>query len=847
MTVSLVSVATVGTIYLNTVQKTRQELEQKADEIVAHQLGLLAIPLWDLDERSIQVIGKTIFQYDVVAQLIIKDYLGRVVFQGKKALAAAVSRSVPIYHQGDYVGDVFVALTKQFYQKNNQKLLFSFLVTIFLILVALIVVSGLLIRTFLRKPLDNLNEIVRAYGAGDYSASSRFQPYMEFKPFSHVLAQMGDQITKQMEALQRAEEKYRGIFENAIEGIFQSAPQGRFISANPSMAEMLGFQSPADLITSVTDIATQLYTQPEDRERFAHLMNTGERVMDFEAQLRRKDGRTITGLISARAVRDADSGQIYYEGSLIDITRRKMASEALRETKEQLAMLLESLPIVSFTCKPTADFGITFISNTIEEITGYKPEQFVTDPGFWAANIAEEDRQRVLDDLPRNLAADKCRFEYRFQAADGSFRWFDDTRRLVRAANGIPSHIAGTWRDITEEKRLRKEAEYRLQQVIQRDKLASLGVVVAGVAHEINNPNSFITYNLPMLEETWRIFLPILARFATENPDWRHGTMDMAELCEDMNEILNAIRAGSDRINRIVLDLKEFVRIDQGPMRPVQINEVIEKVFVLVGAQVRKSVAQWQIDLGKNLPAIQGSFQKLEQVVMNLVVNALNAIPDKERGRLIISTQHIQRLGANVIRIEDNGSGIEPGLVDRIFEPFFTSRREFGGTGLGLSVSYNLVREHNGLIRVLSKPGIGSRFMVFLPVGAQAKLDLRSVVLCFDADVSLHKSLTASFVGSGDILLVIAETAEGMLDRIEDWPEAEIIFADLASLRVNGWSRLIRIRERFPLLTLVLCTDEKQALKEKPPDLPAPDHVLQKPVQMGALTEIITKSRRQKA
>ena len=111
----------------------------------------------------------------------------------------------------------------------------------------------------------------------------------------------------------------------------------------------------------------------------------------------------------------------------------------------------------------------------------------------------------------------------------------------------------------------------------------------------------------------------------------------------------------------------------------------------------------------------------------------------------------------------------------------------------------------------------------------------------------LHKSLTASFVGSGDILLVIAETAEGMLDRIEDWPEAEIIFADLASLRVNGWSRLARIRERFPLLTLVLCTDEKQALKEKPPDLPAPDHVLQKPVQMGALTEIITKSRRQKA
>jgi PAS domain S-box-containing protein len=175
--------------------------------------------------------------------------------------------------------------------------------------------------------------------------------------------------------------------------------------------------------------------------------------------------------------------------------------------KEQLAMLLESLPIVSFTCRPEGDLGITFISNTIEEITGYKPEQFMADPGFWAVKIAEDDRQKILADLPMNLAADKYRFEYRFQAADGSFRWFDDTRRLVRSPDGTLSHIADMWRDITEEKRLRKEAEYRLQQVIQRDKLASLGVVVAGVAHEINNPNSFITYNVPLLDETWRIFL----------------------------------------------------------------------------------------------------------------------------------------------------------------------------------------------------------------------------------------------------------------------------------------------------------------------------------------------------
>jgi PAS domain S-box-containing protein len=839
LTVSLVSVVTVGTIYFNAVRKTRLALEQKADDIVSHQVGLLAIPLWDLDERSIQVIGQTVFQYDVVAELVIKDYFGRVVFSGKKPLDGTISRTVPVYHQGNFVGEVFVSLSRQFYQKSNQKLLGAFIVTIYLILFALIAATGLLIRTFLRKPLDDLNEVVRAYGEGDYSASTRFQPYIEFEPFSRVLSQMGDQITKQLAALQQAEEKYRSIFENAHEGIFQSTPDGRFISANPSLARMLGYRTPEALIASVTDIGIQLYVHPSQREQFSRKMQNERRVMDFEVQMQRSDGAVIIGLISARAVRDEVQGGDYYEGSLIDITRRKQASEALRETKEQLALLLESLPIVSFTCRADGDFAFTFMSNAIEEITGYSPKAFVADPRFWVSKIGDDDRPQVLADLPAILSDDRWRFEYRFQAADGSYRWFDDTRRLVRAPDGTPSRIAGTWRDITEEKRLRKEAEYRLQQVIQKDKLASLGGLVAGVAHEINNPNSFITYNLPLLEETWQVFEPILVAFAEADPKWRHGAMDMAELCADMNGILAAIRAGSDRINRIVMDLKEFVRVDKGPFRPIRVNAVIEKAFALVGAQVRQSVARWQLNLADNLPPVQGSFQKLEQVVTNLVLNGLNAIPEKEKGRLIIATGYVPRLGANVIRIEDNGIGIDPGLVDRIFEPFFTSRREFGGTGLGLSVSDSLIREHRGVIRVLSRPGVGSCFTVFLPVEPSARLDIRSVVLCFDMDPSLQKALTAHLIDASDTLLVVAEAAGCMMDRIEEWPEAEIIFADLESLQADDWRLLADIKGRFPLLRLVLCGTGGQ-LADKPATIPNPDHILEKPLHPAALADIIT-------
>ena len=286
--------------------------------------------------------------------------------------------------------------------------------------------------------------------------------------------------------------------------------------------------------------------------------------------------------------------------------------EELRSTREKLTMLLESLPIVPYTCKADVDFKMTFIGPTVEEITGYKSELFLGEPGFWSERVHLDDRKKVLSELHRVLhESGSPQIEYRFQIADGSYIWVKDIRRFKKNTDGHISHIVGTWQDITAEKKLRRESEYRLQQIIQADKLASLGEMVAGVAHEINNPNSFITYNIPLLEETWELFEPILTNYAGKHPEWRNNNMSIDELCQDMNEIIQAIKTGSDRINKVVTNLKDFVRVDETTdPKPIRINEVIEKTLTIVGAQVRKSIAKVELKLASNLPEIQGNAQK---------------------------------------------------------------------------------------------------------------------------------------------------------------------------------------------------------------------------------------------
>jgi PAS domain S-box-containing protein len=514
---------------------------------------------------------------------------------------------------------------------------------------------------------------------------------------------------------------------------------------------------------------------------------------------------------------------------------------------QELSILLESLPIVAYTCRATGNFQITYISQSVTEMTGYSPDQFIDDPTFWSKCIHEDDRKKFLDDLKASATHEHFQTEYRFRIADGTYKWFSDNRRSVKRSDEKVNHIVGAWQNITEEIKLRQESDYRLQQIIQADKLASLGEVVAGVAHEINNPNSFITYNIPILEETWKIFEPILKKFGQKHPSWQNSNMTITELCQDMNEIIEAIKIGSGRITKVVENLKEFARVDEGAhFKPVQINEVVEKTLVIVGGQLRKSALDIQVNLAEGLPLINGHFQKLEQVVTNILVNAAQAIPDRENGKISITTRFLQRLDCILVEIIDNGAGMKSEVMERIFEPFFTQRRNTGGTGLGLSVSYGLIKEHHGKIGVHSKPGIGSRFTMFLPVKNEIKTEIRPSILCVDDDLIMLDMLKALFIEVKDINFESTSNPESVVAYLEEHPEVDIVLSDIMMPGINGWVLLKKIKTRFPLISVILYSGNSTILKDIPPDISKPDFLLEKPFEIKELLNIIYSIDRQR-
>jgi len=720
LTVGVVSIFVVGLIYMYEVRKAKAELERKADEILAYHVGALEIPLWNIDYGQINIIGKTISQIEPVAGIVIKDAFDRVAYSLEKPdIRGSMQRSSPIYHKEIYVGTVSISLTRQFYEHDNRDLLFSFFLLILIILATISVFSGALIRLILKRPLDSLNRVVEAYTFKNYENSLQYyRPYIEFQPFSLVLAEMGRRITEQLLELRKAEEKYRNIFENAIEGIFQSTPHGQFININPAMAQMMGYGSPAEVLHSPFNISRDFYVRPEDRKRFVRILRENGRVFEFETPLYRKDKTQFIVSLSARSVRDDEGNLRYYEGFM---------------------------------------------------------------------------------------------------------------------------------RDITEEKRLRKEAEYRLQQVIHADKLASLGEVVAGVAHEINNPNSFITCNAPLLEETWQVIKPILDDHETRNPEWRHQNMTMTELSDDMEEIIQAITIGSERINRIVVNLKDFIRIDNSlDTTSVDLNQVIEKAFTIIGTQVRKSVKTTVMDLGDHIPQLQGYFHKLEQIVMNLVINGVHAVSAKTDGKITIRTRYLSRCRGILLQVEDNGVGMSSEVLERIYEPFYTTRRNSGGTGLGLSVSYNLVKEHNGIIGVLSKPGVGTRFSLCFPVDPKETPDLSPLVPYLGEDGEVIKTLESYFDQSVDTQEMFATAQpEELIRQLKTEPEVDMVILSQALLNKSQWS-LDRIREEFPLLTVILYADTSEFNGDGPCAVAEPDHLMHQPFDLKEFETIIRKTERLK-
>lgn len=263
------------------------------------------------------------------------------------------------------------------------------------------------------------------------------------------------------------------------------------------------------------------------------------------------------------------------------------------------------------------------------------------------------------------------------------------------------------YRDVT----LEKTYDQQLQQA---DKLASLGELVSGIGHEINNPNQFIRGNIKIIQQALEDMLPIIDDYNMEHPDLKIARLNYDFFRQHIMTLVDDMAHGSERIKGIVEGLRTFVRKDEGLLvDTIDINTLIEASARLVHNQVHKR-ADIELDLADDLPTFTGNAQKIEQILVNLLVNAGDAMLDDVKGLITVRTM---MEGSNVVvEVEDNGSGMSEKTMKQIFDPFFTTKRARGGTGLGLAIAFRIVEEHHGTISVRSKPGVGTKFIIKIPV-----------------------------------------------------------------------------------------------------------------------------------
>ena len=275
-------------------------------------------------------------------------------------------------------------------------------------------------------------------------------------------------------------------------------------------------------------------------------------------------------------------------------------------------------------------------------------------------------------------------------------------------------------RDITERRLAEDETRLQQQQLVQADKMISLGVLISGVAHEINNPNSIAMLNTSMLFKAWESAKPILDEYYQEHGDFLIAGLQYSEMCEQIPRLFLELEESARRIKNIVHDLKDYARQDTTRhMEPVEINEIARAAVRLNHNKIKNATKNFSTDLAPNLPPIRGNRQRLEQVLINLIQNSCEALASQE-GAISLASRYNADTDEVEVCVHDQGTGIAGEIINQITDPFFTTKRSYGGTGLGLSVSAGIIKEHQGRLRFASTLEAGTTATISFPVWREA-------------------------------------------------------------------------------------------------------------------------------
>jgi PAS domain S-box-containing protein len=394
---------------------------------------------------------------------------------------------------------------------------------------------------------------------------------------------------------------------------------------------------------------------------------------------------------------------------------RKHADETLKKNEERFRIMADFTYDWEYWVGPDGRF--IYVSPSVDRITGYRADEFMTDPQLTQRIIHPDDDNIVSKHITNEpKKGETASIEFRIITRNGEERWLGHVCQQVYDKQGNLLGIRASNRDITERKHAEELERMQLEKMAHADKMITLGTLVSGVAHEINNPTNFITLNTPILQESWQGTRPILDEYYHKEGDFAVGRFPYSALRERMDQLLEGVAEGAERITRIVASLKDFARPDPSDMhQEVDINRVIHNALTLLKSPIEKHTRHFSVSYDESIPTILGSSQKLEQVMINLIQNALEALAEETKA-VSVSSRYEKKQHTIVIEVKDEGDGIAEEILSQILDPFFTTKRTSGGTGLGLPIVARIVKDHSGELTFSSELGKGTTAEIILPV-----------------------------------------------------------------------------------------------------------------------------------
>ncbi len=569
-----------------------------------------------------------------------------------------------------------------------------------------------------------------------------------------VMLDISDRVAAQerLQLLDRA----IGASSNGIVITDPTQPDNPVIYLNPGFERITGY-SPGEILgKNCRFLQGSETTQPALNELRTALKE--EKHCHVILRNYRKDGTLFWNEFSISPVRDSSGNLTHYIGVQTDITELKQAEEALRESEARFARLAENVPgvIYQYRLYPDGTDEFTYVSAAIRDLFELEPEAVQQDSGLMWASIHPDDLSAFIASLNHSAQTlGQWSWEWRNITSSGTLTWLRGVAKPQRQADGTL-----IWDGILLDISDRKQAESALQnlseqqrekaqqleqtlielqrtqaRLVQNEKMASLGQLVAGVAHEINNPVSFISCNISPAFEYAHNLLYLLRLYQQHYPDpvteiaQQLEHLELEFIAEDFPKLLESMQEGANRIAEIVLSLRNFSRLDQSERKLADIHQGIDNTLLILQHRLKQHAKETEIQLIKNyseLPLIECYPGQLNQVFMNIISNAIDAIEEsllmghlsltKNTGKIQISTQ-VLKPNWIAIHISDNGSGLTPEMRSRIFDPFFTTKPPGKGTGLGLSISYRIIAErHGGHLLCHSVPNQGTEFVIELPI-----------------------------------------------------------------------------------------------------------------------------------